>query len=210
MAKVTAAMVKELRERTGAKMLDSKNALVENDGDIEKAIEYLRAKAEARGEKLLDRDRHAAEGTIAFYQHHNSQLGVMVEVNCETDFVSSNDSFQALAKDLALQISSNEGTKYVSREDIPAEDIDAKRAEFAADPDMEGKEGDVLSASIDGKMDQWFAEAVLLEQDFIKADKTVELVIKETIAELGETIKVARFARFAVGELAGEAPEDDD
>lgn len=187
MAKVTAAMVKELREKTGAKMLDSKNALEANDGDMEKAMEYLREQAIKRGEKIMGKDRHAAEGTIAFYQHHNAQMGVMVEINCETDFVSSNEQFQTLAKDIALQISSM-NPKYISRDEVPAE---------------------VIAEVAEADRPDWYRENILLEQDFIKADKSVEQVLTETTAELGETIRIARFARFEVGELAGDAPEDD-
>ena len=176
-------------------------------GDIAEAETILRKKGIADAEKKSG--RAAKEGVIASRIVEDAKTGILVEVNCETDFVSSNDQFQALAKDIALQISSM-NPQYVSRDDVPAEVVEAKKAEFADDPDMADKEGDVLAASIAGKMDQWFQEVVLMEQDFIKADKTVEQVMTETTAELGETIKVARFARYMVGELAGDAPEDDE
>ena len=198
---ITAAIVKELRDKTGAGMMDCKKALTETNGDIDKAIDALRAKGIAKAEKKAGRS--AKEGIIYSYIHptgHN--LGVLVEINCETDFVAATDIFVAFAKDIAMQIAAMAPIA-VKREEISAEVVEREKAVYKEQVLNEGKPEHIADRIITGKLNKFFKENVLLEQEFFKdTDKTVETYLKETIGTLGENIAIARFARFKVGETA--------
>jgi elongation factor Ts len=201
---ITAQMVKELRERTGVGPLDCKNALQQFDGDMDKAAEYLRDKGMAKAAKKAGRATN--EGIIHTYLHHNNRLGVLLELNCETDFVAKTDQFRTLANDIALQIA-NLSAQYVTRENVPAEAVQAEREHQRRRALEEGKPEAVVDKIIEGRMGKFFEDIVLLEQPFIKDDSvTIGDLVTQAIAELGENIIVSRFARFAVGESeAGEA-----
>jgi len=205
---ITAATVKELRDKTGAGMMDCKKALTETDGDVEKAVDVLRAKGIAKAEKKAG--RVAKEGIIYSYIHptgHN--LGVLVEINCETDFVAATDDFKAFAKDISMQVAAM-APLAVKREDIPAEIVEREKAVYKEQVLNEGKPEHIAERIITGKLDKFFKENVLLEQEFFKdTDKTVETYLKETIGTLGENIAIARFARFKVGESAVEASDEE-
>lgn len=204
---VTAQMVKELRDLTGAGPLDCKKALDQFDGDMEKAIEFLEQKARERGEKIQGKNRTANEGTIGSYVHHDQRLAVIVEVNCETDFVGSNEKFQSFAKDVAMHIA-NLKPQYVKREDVPEAVVQAEREVQLARAKEEGKPDNIAEKIVDGRMNKWYEEIVLLEQAFIKDDeKTIEQLLQETVSELGETITISRFARFAIGESLDDGDE---
>ena len=198
---ITATIVKELRDKTGAGMMDCKKALTETNGDIDKAIDALRAKGIAKAEKKAGRS--AKEGIIYSYIHptgHN--LGVLVEINCETDFVAATDVFVAFAKDIAMQIAAMAPIA-VKREEISAEVVEREKAVYKEQVLNEGKPEHIADRIITGKLNKFFKENVLLEQEFFKdTDKTVETYLKETIGTLGENIAIARFARFKVGETA--------
>lgn len=203
---VTAQMVKELREITGAGPLDCKKALDQFDGDIEKAAEFLKEKGLAKAVKQLGKGRVANEGVIGNYVHFDQRLAVIVEVNCETDFVGSTDKFQAFAKDVAMHIA-NMKPQYVKREDVPEALVQAEREVQLARAKEEGKPDNIAEKIADGRMNKWYEEIVLMEQAFIKDDeKTIEQLLQETVAEVGETITISRFARFAIG----ESPDDGD
>jgi elongation factor Ts len=200
---VSAQLVKQLREATGAGFQDCRKALLENDGDLNKAAEYLRKKGIATAAKKSD--RVANDGIIQGYMHHNGRLGVIVEVNSETDFVARNDKFKAFAKELALHIA-NLAPKYVKREEVPQADIDKEREIQRAKTLNEGKKEAVVDKIVDGRMDKWFEEIVLLEQTWLHDDsKKVGDVLTELVAGIKENIVIRRFARFAIGEDAGEA-----
>jgi elongation factor Ts len=204
---ITAQMVKELRERTGVGPLDCKKALEQYDGDMEQAASYLRDKGLAKAVKKAGRS--ANEGIIQTYQHHNGRFGVMVEVNCETDFVASTDQFQNFAKDLALHIA-NLAPEYVLRENVPQAVIAAEREMQRRRALEEGKPENVADKIVEGRMEKFFAEIVLMEQPFVKDDKvTIEDLRKQAVAELGENILIRRFARFALGEEGDEVNEDE-
>lgn len=197
---ITAQMVKELRELTGAGPLDCKKALEQFDGNMEKAADFLREKGLAKAAKKIGRATN--EGIIHAYIHHNNRLGVLLELNCETDFVAKTDLFRALANDLALQIA-NLSARYVRREDIPAELVEAEREEQRRRALAEGKPENVVERIVDGRMSKFYEELVLVEQLFIKDDSvTIGALITKAIADLGENITVRRFARFAIGEGA--------
>lgn len=194
---ITAQMVKELRERTGAGMMECKKALEEAGGDMEKAAEILRKKGIAKAEKKASRS--TKEGIIGAYIHMGGKIGVLVEVNCETDFVARTDEFQNLVKDIAMQIAAM-NPKYVSREDVPEEVIEKEKAIYREQALASGKPEHVVDRIVEGKLNKFFEEVCLLEQAFIKDDsKKVKDIITEAIAKLGENIRVARFARFQVG-----------
>lgn len=208
MADVTAAMVKELRDRTGVGPLDCKKALVQFDGDMDKAEEFLQEKGMAKAGKKAG--RAANEGIIQTYQHFDGRLAVMVEVNCETDFVAKTETFQSFAKDLSLQIASH-APLYVTREDVDPAVLEAEREEQRARAKEEGKPDNIIEKMIEGRMDKYFAEIVLMEQDYIKDDDiTLEEYRKQVVAELGENIVVRRFVRFELGEEGDEVTEDDE
>ncbi len=198
MAEITAKMIKELRDRTGAGFLDCKIALEKTGGDMEKAVEELRKMGAAKAEKKMARE--ANEGLIEAYIHPGAKLGVLVEVNCETDFVANTQEFRTLAHDIALQIAASDPIA-VSREDLPPEVIEKEKEIYRAQVEKSGKPPHVIEKIVEGKLEKFFQEKVLLEQPFIKdPSKTVGDLIKEYIARIGENIKVRRFCRFRVGE----------
>jgi elongation factor Ts len=198
---ISAEMIKELRAQTGAGVLDCKKALDETNGDFDKAAERLRQKGLATAAKKTD--RVANEGLIGTYVHTGSKVAGMVEVNCETDFVARTDAFQALVRDLAMQVVAARPT-YVSRADIPADILAAKQAEFMAEMADSGKPADILQRIVEGKADKYFQETLLLEQPFIKDPSvTINDLVTQAIAKLGENIKVRRFARLEIGENDG-------
>jgi len=197
---VTAQMVKELREMTGVGPLDCKNALVEFDGNLEKAADYLREKGLAKAAKKVGRATN--EGIVHAYLHHNNRLGVMLELNCETDFVANTAQFRTLANEISLQIA-NLNPQYVKREDVLEAERDLQRRRALE----EGKPEAVVDKIVDGRMSKFYEEMVLFEQPFIKDDSlTIGEMVTQAIAELGENIIISRFARFEVGEGAG--PEE--
>ncbi|MGQ9850335.1 MAG: translation elongation factor Ts [Aggregatilineaceae bacterium] len=198
---ITAQMVKELRELTGAGPLDCKKALEQFDGNMDKAAEFLREKGLAKAARKAGRVTN--EGIVHAYIHHNNRVGVLLELNCETDFVAKTDQFRALANDIALQIA-NLGAQYVRREDIPAAVVEAERELQRRRALEEGKPESMVDKIVDGRMSKFYEDLVLLEQPFIKDDSvTINDLITRAIAELGENITVRRFARFVVGEDAG-------
>ena len=203
---VTAQMVKELRERTGAPMMDCKTALTETQGDMEKAVDFLRKKGLAAAAKKAG--RIAAEGAVGSYIHGGGKLGVLVEVNCETDFVARTDQFQELVRDIAMHIAAAE-PRFVRREEV-TEDVLAREREIFRDQALaSGKPPAVVEKIVTGKMEKYYAEYVLLEQPFVKdSDKTVGQLITERIAKIGENIQVRRFVRFKLGEGIEKRQDD--
>ena len=203
---ITAKSVKELRERTGAGMMDCKSALVEAEGDLDKAVDILRKKGIASAAKKAG--RAAAEGTVASYIHAGGKIGVLVEVNCETDFVARTDDFQALVRDIAMHVAAAD-PRFVEREEV-TEDVLAKEREIYRDQAIaSGKPENVVDRIVDGKMNKFFGETVLLEQAFVKdPDQTVGELVTNAVAKMGENIRIRRFARFKLGE--GLEGRDDD
>ena len=198
---VSAQQVKQLRDATGAGFQDCRKALAESGGDIAKATDYLRKKGVATAAKKSD--RAANEGIIQSYMHHNGRLGVLVEVNSETDFVARNENFKKFAKDLALHIA-NTAPRYVKREDVPQSAIDKERSIQREKTLAEGKKEAIVDKIVDGRMDKWYEEIVLLEQPWLHDDKLkVGDVLTQLIAEIKENIVIRRFARFALGEGDG-------
>jgi elongation factor Ts len=190
--------VAELRRRTGAGMMDCKKALEEAHGDMDKAVELLRAKGIAKAEKRAGRE--AAQGLVVSYIHHNAQVGVLLEINCETDFVARNDAFKDLAREIAIHIASADPLA-VSPEDIPAEMVERERRIAEEQVANEGKPEAVRAKIVDGKIKKFVAERALLEQPFVKDEsKTVGQLVKEAAGKIGEAITVRRFARFKIGE----------
>jgi len=195
---ITADMVKQLRERTGAGMMDCKKALTEANGDMEKAIEILREKGLAAAAKKAG--RIAAEGIVDSYIHGDGRIGVLVEVNIETDFAAKNEEFRAFVKDIAMQIAASK-PEYIRREDVPAEVIEKEREILRAQALNEGKPANIVDRMVEGRLEKFFKEVCLLEQPFIKdPDKTVQQLLNEKIATIGENINIRRFARFERGE----------
>jgi elongation factor Ts len=198
MSEVSPTLVRELRERTGAGMMDCKKALTEVNGDIEKALVYLREKGLAAAAKRAGRT--AADGVVASYIHAGGKIGVLIEVNCETDFVARTEDFQALVKELAMQIAAA-NPRYVRREEVPADVIEQERSIYAAQAANSGKPAQVIEKMVGGKVEKFFADVCLLEQPFIKdPDKQVGRLISDAVAKLGENVVVRRFARFQLGE----------
>lgn len=198
MAEITAAMVKELCERTGAGMMDCKKALTEAGGDMEQAIVILRERGLAQAAKKAG--RIAAEGVVEAYIHGGGRIGVLVEVNCETDFVAKNEEFRAFVKDIAMHIAAS-NPQYVRREEVPQDVIEREREILRAQTLNEGKPEHVVDKIVEGRLEKFFKENCLLEQPFVKdPDKTVDTLVKEKIATIGENISIRRFARFVVGE----------
>ncbi len=198
MGEITAAMVKELRERTGAGMMDCKKALAETGGDMQKAIDYLREKGLAAAAKKAG--RVTTEGIVDAYIHPGGKVGVLLEVNCETDFVARTDDFRLLVHDLAMQVAAAK-PEYVRREDVPEDVISREKEILAAQAAGEGKPEKVLQKIVEGRLEKFFKETCLLEQPFIKnQDVTVQQLLNEHIARLGENITVRRFVRFELGE----------
>jgi elongation factor Ts len=193
--------VKQLRDQTGAGIMDCKRALEESEGDVSKAVAWLRAKGLSTAAKKAGRE--AREGVVTSYIHHGGRLGVLLELNCETDFVARTDDFQQLARELAMQVAGL-GPQFVSREDVPAGALDEKRRAFSDEAAAEGRPADRIGDIVEGKLNKWLESVVLLEQPYRDTDKKVADLITESVAKLGENIRVARFARMAVGETAGE------
>jgi elongation factor Ts len=196
MAEVSPALVKELREKTNAGMMDCKQALVEAGADIEKAEEILRKKGIASASKKASRS--AKDGLIASYIHLQGRVGVLIEVNCETDFVAKNENFREFVKDLTLHIAAAHPS-YVSRDQVPADLIEREREIYRAQ--VKGKPENVVEKIVDGKLDKFYSSICLLDQAFIRnPDQTIKDLVASKIAELGENIVIRRFARYAVGE----------
>ena len=197
MADISADRVKELRERTGAGFMDCKNALVEADGDVDKAIALLRERGLAAAAKKAGRE--ASEGAISSYIHIGGKVGVLIEVNCETDFVARTDEFQKLVRDLAVQVAGM-APLYVDADRIPEADLEAKKAELAQSETVQSKPEDIRPKIVEGQLTKWYAEVSLYDQPFRDEDRTVRELITEAIATIGENIRVRRFARYALGE----------
>ncbi|HET9416480.1 MAG TPA: translation elongation factor Ts [Candidatus Limnocylindria bacterium] len=198
--------VKQLREQTGAGIMDCKRALEESGGDVDKAILWLREKGLSTAAKKAGRE--AREGIIQSYIHHGARLGVLLEINCETDFVARTDDFQQLAREIAMQIAGM-APQYVSREDVPADVIEEQKRLFAVDAERDGRPADRVPMIVEGKLNKWLESVCLLEQPYRDTDKKVADLITEKVALLGENIRVARFARMAVGEtVAAQADAD--
>jgi elongation factor Ts len=195
---VTAQMVKELRERTGAGMMDCKSALIESQGEMEKAIDLLRTKGLAAAAKKAG--RVAAEGVVASYIHAGGKIGVLIEVNCETDFVAKTEEFQQLVRDIAMHVAASE-PRFVRREEVTEELLERERAIFREQALASGKPANVVDKIVEGKMDKFYSENCLLEQAFVKnPDQTVGELVTEAVAKIGENIQVRRFVRFKLGE----------
>ena len=197
MADISAAAVKELRERTGAGFMDCKNALVEADGDVEKAVVLLRERGLAAAAKKSARD--AREGLVASYIHTGGRVGVLIEVNCETDFVARTDEFQKLVRDLAIQVAGM-SPQYVDADGIPQDVLDAKKAELLADESVQKKPEAIRPQIVEGQLKKWFGQVCLLDQPFRDEERTVGELITDRIATIGENIRVRRFIRYALGE----------
>jgi elongation factor Ts len=197
MADISAAAVKELRERTGAGFMDCKNALVEADGDVDRAVALLRDRGLAAAAKKQSRD--AREGLISSYIHTGGRVGVLIEVNCETDFVARTDEFQKLVRDLAIQVAGLSPI-YVDEGSIPAAELEAKRQELLADESVQKKPEAIRSQIVEGQLKKWFAQVCLLDQPFRDEERTVRDLITDRIATIGENIRVRRFTRYALGE----------
>jgi len=203
MSEVTPTLVRELREKTGAGMLDCKKALTDCGGDVEKAIVALREKGLATAQKKSART--ASQGMVGSYIHAGGKIGVLIEVNCETDFVARTGEFQDLVKDLAMQVAAA-NPRYVRREEISADVIDSERNIYRAQTAGSGKPPAVIEKIVDGKVEKFFADVCLLEQPFIKdPQRAVAQVVTDAIARIGENIVVRRFARFQLGDSAEAA-----
>jgi len=199
MAEIGAEQVKQLREMTGAGMMDCKKALQEADGDVEKAVDLLRQKGLASAAKRAG--RAANQGLIESYIHFNNTVGVLVEVNCETDFVANTEGFRQLAKDIALHIASPAAPRYVSREEIPAEELDQERRIFEAQAKEMGKPEHVIPNIVEGKLKAFYEQTVLLDQPYVRDDsRTIQQLLDEMGAKVGEKVAVRRFARYKLGE----------
>ena len=202
---ITAQMIKELREITSAGMMDCKKALTETDGDLEKAIDFLREKGLASAAKKSS--RIAAEGLVESYIH-GGRIGVLIEVNSETDFVSKNEEFKAFVKDMAMQVAAA-NPKYVTREEVPAEQVDHERTVLKEQALNEGKPEKIVEKMVEGRLEKFYEEIVLLDQKFIKdGDLKVQDVLTNLIAKIGENIKIRRFVRYEVGEGLEKRVED--
>lgn len=198
MMAITAAMVKELRERTGAGMLDCKKALESADGNMEKAIDILREKGlSAAADKA---DRIATEGVVDSYIHAGGRIGVLVEVNCETDFVANTEQFRSFVKDIAMQIAAD-NPSYVSREDVPEAVLSKERDFLRRQALNEGKPEHIVDKMVEGRLNKFYEEHCLLDQQFIKdSDKKISELLNEIVSKIGENVTIRRFARFELGE----------
>lgn len=195
---VDASSVKELREKTGAGIMDCKKALAESEGDLEKAVDYLRRKGLAAAAKKMG--RVAAEGLVGAYIHAGGKIGVLVELNCETDFVARTPEFQALLKDISMQIAAA-NPRYIRPEDVSHEELDREREIYRRQAADSGKPEKVIGKIVEGKMERFYSEVCLLEQVFIKdPDRKMGDLIKDAVAKLQENIQVRRFARYHLGE----------
>ena len=199
MAEISAKTVKELREKTGAGMMDCKKALQANDGDISKSMDWLRQKGIAKADKKAG--RVAAEGIVDSYIHTGGRIGVLVEVNCETDFVARREEFQVLARNIAMQIAACANVEYVSIEDIPPEIVEKEKSIEMGRDDLAKKPDNIKEKIVMGRIDKRLKEMSLMDQPYVRnQDMTVSELIKETISQLGENIKIRRFERFVLGE----------
>ncbi|HEX3761837.1 MAG TPA: translation elongation factor Ts [Kofleriaceae bacterium] len=206
MAEVTATLIKDLRERTGAGMADCKKALTEVAGDMDKAIDYLRTKGLAKAAKKAGRE--ATEGAVVSYIHGGGRIGVLVEVNCETDFVARNEDFQAFTREVALQIAAM-NPQFVRREEVAQDVVDREREVLVAKAKESGKPEPVVQKMVDGQITKWLKEICLLDQTWVKdPDKTIDQVQQELIAKIGENIKIRRFVRFELGEGLEKKKDD--
>jgi elongation factor Ts len=195
---VTAELVKQLRDRTGAGMMECKKALVDSGGDFDRAVDSLRKSGIARAEKRAD--RAAGEGLVDAYVHPGNRVGVLIEVNCETDFVARTPEYQELVRNLAMQVAAA-GADFVRREDVPAERLAKEREIFAAQVASQGKPAAIVDRIVEGKLDKFYSEVCLLEQPYIRDDQvTVGDLVKQAAAKTGENIVVRRFARFRLGQ----------
>jgi elongation factor Ts len=206
MAEITAQMVKELRERTGAGMMDCKNALTETRGDMETAVDALRKKGLAAAAKKAG--RVTAEGAVGSYIHAGGKIGVLVEINCETDFVARTDPFQELVRDIAMHIAATD-PRFVRREEVTPDVLERERAIFREQALASGKPANIVERIVEGKIEKYYSEAVLLEQPFVKnPDVTVGQLIAEKVGKIGENIQVRRFARYKLGEGIEKRQDD--
>jgi len=196
---ITADDVKQLRDKTGAGMMDCKRALTETGGDVDKAVAWLREQGLSTAAKKAG--RVAREGVITSYIHHGSRLGVLLELNCETDFVARTDDFQQLARELAMQVAGLAHI-YVSRDEVPAQVIDEKRRAFTSDAQQENRPTDRIPTIVEGKLNKWLESVCLLDLPYRDTDRKIGDLVTEKVALLGENIRVARFTRMAVGESA--------
>jgi elongation factor Ts len=197
MATITADAVKELRDRTGAGMMDCKRALTETDGDLEKAIALLRERGLAAAARKSGRE--VREGLVSSYIHTGGRVGVLIEVNCETDFVARTDEFQKLVRDLAIQVAGM-SPLFVDADRIPADALEAKRHELLADENVQTKPENIRGQIIEGQLKKWYSQVCLYEQPFRDEERTIRELINERIATIGENIRVRRFTRYALGE----------
>lgn len=198
MMAVTAAQINELRKSTGAGMLDCKKALEETDGDFEKAVDFLRKKGLSAAAKKAG--RVATEGAVGTYIHAGGKIGVMVEVNCETDFVAKNENFQAFVKDIAMHIAAA-SPLYVRREEVQADVLEREKDIYRAKARETGKPENIIEKIIDGQVNKFFADICLLEQAYVKdPDKTIQQYLNETIARIGENMTIRRFTKYVLGE----------
>lgn len=195
---ITAEIVKQLRERTGAGMMDCKKVLVEAEGNIEKAVELLRERGLAAAAKKAS--RIASEGIVDSYIHGGGRIGVLIEVNCETDFVTQNEEFKAFVKDVCMQIAASK-PEYINKEDVPQEVLEKEKEILKAQALNEGKPAHIVDKMVEGRIEKFYKEICLLEQPFIKdPDKSVQQLLTEKIATIGENITIRRFSRFERGE----------
>ena len=206
MAEITAALVKELRERTGAGMMDCKKALAATEGDMDKAIDFLREKGLAAAAKKAG--RIAAEGLVESYIHGGGRIGVLVEVNSETDFVAKTDAFKSLVKDIAMHIAAA-NPSYLRREEVPAAELEHEKMVLSEQARNEGKPEKIIEKMVTGRIEKYYKEVCLLEQPFVKdPDKTISDLITESIAKIGENIAIRRFTRYQLGEGIEKKQED--
>ena len=197
MATITAEMVRDLREQTGAGMMDCKRALEETDGDVQAAVTILRERGLAAASRKAGRE--AREGLVSSYIHTGGRVGVLIEVNCETDFVARTDEFQKLVRDLAVQVAGL-APLWVDADAIPAAELERKKAELAADPAAAAKPAEIREKIVDGQLKKWFKEVCLLDQPFRDEERSVRELVTDRIATIGENIRVRRFVRYALGE----------
>jgi len=203
---ITAAQVNELRKATGAGLMDCKKALTETGGDHEKAIDYLRTKGLAAASKKAG--RIASEGVVGSYIHAGGKIGVLLEVNCETDFVAKNEAFQVFVKDIAMHIAAA-APLYVRREEVPVELLEREKDIYRAKAKESGKPDNIIEKIIEGQVNKFYADICLLEQSFVKdTDKTIQTYLNETIASIGENMSIRRFARFVLGEGLAKKESD--
>ncbi len=206
MAEITAAMVKELRERSGAGMMDCKKALLATEGNMEKAVDFLREKGLASAAKKSG--RVTAEGLVESYIHAGGKIGVLVEVNCETDFVAKTDEFKELVRDIAMQIAAAR-PQYVDREEVPESMVAKEKEILSAQAANEGKPEKIIEKMVEGRIEKFYKEICLLEQPFIKdQDKSIKQLVTEKIAKIGENISVRRFVRYELGEGLEKRQDD--